>query len=357
MSAARRDGRARGILAVLSVLGAALACIPLFLTPPAYVDLSLRDKVFGTDLTGGRVVITNDLTGQRFATAVDKARGLFLARIGRIDSGQSTFSVLLDGYKRASVRIAAAPLQKLQAAVDLTPAFGRLEILPVDATQDGTAVPATVQQNGRVVARDTPRVITLTLPPGRHRFSASAPGYCNAEREFTVREGEVTREAFPLSPAVRNGELARFVLGWPNDPADLDSHFRRVGTAGRLNSEHLFYRRREAVTPSGVPLATLDVDRRIPRGFETVTVRDSAVGDFEYWVHLFAGQGTLGGSAATVTVYTRGCEMRTFHVPPDCAHTIWSVTTLRNDGSIHFTDQNRCEQGQALEFGGKAPVG
>ena len=356
MSTTTRDKRARVVLILMVLSGAAMACIPLFLIPPAYLDLALRDKVFGAELTGERVMVLNDLTGQTISRNVEKAGSMFLARVGRINSGTGKFSVRLDGYKPAAVKVETAPLQNARAVVDLTPTFGRLEIVPVNAVRVNETVAATVKKANRMLSDEPRRFITIDLPPGTHTLVASATGYCAAEREFVVREGQITREQFPLSPDLQNDEIARFVLGWPSDPADLDSHLRRVGTTGNRNPEHLFFNRKQARTGAGVLFAQLDVDRLQPRGYETVTVRNSAVGDFEYYVHLYSGQGTLGGSGARVQIYTSGCRTRTFSVPPDCDQTIWAVTTLRHRDGVQFIDRNRCETGQILEFGGKVPL-
>lgn len=357
MSTARKEGRARAVLALAIVLGLALASVPFFLTPPAYLDLVLRDNVLGSNLAGQRVVVTDDATGKRITAAVQKIGGAFLARVGRINSGKSAYTARLDGYKPAVAHVQAAALEKLRLPVDLKPIFGRLDIATVDATKLDEPVAATVREGNRALSQAPERVVSVTLPPGRHDFSAQATGFCPTTREFDVREGVVSKVTFPLSPDLKDDELARFVLYWPNEPRDLDSHFRRVGTSGFPNPAHVFFRHKTGSTPSGDVFAHLDVDQLYPGRYETVTVRSAAAGDFEYFVHLYAGFGTLGGSGAAVQVYTRGCDVKTYSVPRDCAQRIWAVTTLHNSsGRLSFTDQQRCEQGDASPLAVKEAI-
>jgi hypothetical protein len=348
MSGTRSAGRARAVLALAILLGLALASIPFFLKPPAYLDLVLRDAVFGSDLSGQHVVVTDDATGKRMTAAVQKIGGASFARIGRINSGKTAYTARLEGYKPGSARVDAAALQKVRVPVDFTPLFGRLEITPVDATKMNEAVPAVVREESKALSPEPQRLVSVSLPPGRHHLSAQASGFCPTARDFDVHEGVVTKVRFPLSPDLKGDEIVRFVLGWSNEPRDLDSHFRRVGTSGFPNPAHVFFRHKEGSTATGDVFARLDVDELHPGGYETVTVRSSAVGEYEYFVHLYAGLGTMGGSGATVQVYTRGCEVKTYPVPRDCAQRIWAVTRLRYEGGrVELADQDRCEPGDS----------
>jgi len=354
MSTPQSQRKARAVLGAAVLLGLGLASIPFFITPPAYLDLILRDPVLGSDLAGQRVVITDDATGKRLNAAVQKIGGAFLARVGRINSGKTAYTARLEGYKPAAAHVQAAALETVRVPVDLKPVFGRLDITPVDATKLDAPVAAVVREDNKVFSETPQRLISVVLPPGRHRFSAQAAGFCPTSHEFDVAEGKVTRVPFPLSPDLRSDEIARFVLNWPNEPRDLDSHFRRLGTSGFPNPAHVFFRHKDAVTESGDVFARLDVDQLYPGRYETVTVRSSAVGDFEYFVHLYEGLGAIGGSGATVQVYTRGCDVRTYAVPSDCAQRIWAVTRLRNAaGRVELTDQQRCETGYASPLAAK----
>lgn len=338
------DRRAVVLVSMLIVIGMGLLAIPWFLTPPAYLDLTLRDPVFDSDLSRQLVTVTDEATGKTMTTAIHRIGGAFVAGIGRINSGRSAYRAQVRGYKTGTVRIDAAALQNVRAPVDLQPTFGRLEITPVNATRRDEAVAATVKEGTRVITPAPQRTVIVDLPPGKHRMSADATGYCPSERELVVREGKITKVVLPLSPDLKDDEIARFVLGWRNEPRDLDSHFRKDDAVGFPHRAHLYWRQKTGSFANGDVFARLDVDELYPGRYETVTVRANTVGAYKYFVHLFSGIGTIKDADAMVQVYTRGCRMRTFTPPPQCTHTIWNVTSLRHQsGDVDLTELGNCE--------------
>lgn len=344
MSTLANDRRAVLLLTALILIGVGLLSIPLFLTPPAYLDLILRDVVFDADLSTAKVVVTDQKSGKTISAAIRKLGNAFVANIGRINSGTSTYTAQVTGYKPGTARVHAPALQHVRAPVELQPTFGRLEVSPVNATRRDEPIAATVRNGSQAVTREPQRTITLDLPAGRHRIAADASGYCRAEREFDVRAGKVTRAVLPLSPDLRDDEVARFVLGWRNEPRDLDSHFRASDAIGFPHRAHLYWAQKTATDRDGTVVARLDVDELYPGRYETVTVRANATGSHRYFVHLFSGIGTIADAEASVQVYTRGCQMRTFTPPSGCRETIWNVLELRHDqGTIDLVDTQTCE--------------
>lgn len=357
MTQRRKDGKARAVLALLVLLGIGLLAIPFFLTPPAALELALRDKVFTSDLQGRTARVTDEASGATLATTVQSTGGAFIARINRIDSGPGSFTVAIDGYELATVSVEAPPLQTVRAAVDLVPDFGRLELTVVNATRNDEPLTAKLKGESASIAPQPTGSFLIDLPPGKHRLTAEATGYCPGDRDFEVAQGKVTRATFPLSPGLAGNEIARLVLDWGDEPRDLDAHFRRLGTSGFPNPAHVFYKHKDGRTSNGDLFAALDVDQEYSRGFETITVYDKAEGDFEYYIHLYAGEGTIGRSGAQVESFTRGCKRRHYSVPPGCDQGIWSITHLRiRQGNVEFIEQNRCEKGVPLNSGGKAPA-
>jgi hypothetical protein len=338
----RTDGRALGILAAMMVAGAGLLTIPLFLTPPAYLSLALRDAAFGSDLTRHRVTVTDSTSGKSMTTAIQKVGNAFVARIGRINSGSGVYTARIDGYKPGTARVQAAALQTVQVPVDLAPTFGRLEISTFNAVRE-EPIAATLKEGSRVVTEEPRRVITLDLPPGRHRFSAAAAGFCSSDREFEVRDGKVTKAVFPLSPDLTGDEIARFVLGWRDEPRDLDTHFWKSDSV-RVPSNTTVYFNQKIGTFAGKTFARLDVDEVYPGAYETLTILDDASGDFRYFVHAYQGSGTIDNAGAMVQLYTAGCQVRTFVPPPDCAYRIWNVANVSNGpGGMQLAEVQRCE--------------
>lgn len=354
MTATRKDGKARLLLVLMVLLGLGLLVIPFFLTPPAFLDLALRDTVFSSDLSGQAIQVTDDASGHTLTATVQKVGGDFLARVGRIDSGEArSFSVAVKGYQSASVTVQAPPLQRAHAAVGLVPNFGRLEVSVVNATRSDEPVPAFLKREGVAVSPQLQSAFAINLSPGKQRLSAEASGFCSEEHEIQVEGGKLTRVKLPLSPDLTGSESARIVLGWGANPRDLDAHLRRFGTSGYPNPEHVFFHHMEG-DAGGSAFARLDVDHQHSEGYETITVYDNA-GEYEYYVARYAGDGTLGTSGAQVTVFTRGCQQRRFSVPTDCSEDVWNVVHIRvDDGKVTLAEQQRCEGSVPLHIGGKA---
>ena len=352
-----KDGVARSALVLLILLGLALLGIPFFLTPPAFLEIAPRDSVFAADLAGKPVRVTEDATGNTLSTTVERADGGLLARVGRITSGPRSFTIEVEGYEPVTAAVEAPPLRTVRAAVDVVPSFGRLEVSVVRATEIGQPVAATLKKGGAALIAEPKSVMIVDLPPGKHRLTAEAGGFCPGERDVQVAARQVTRLTFPLSPDLAANEVARFILDWGENPRDLDAHFRKVGTSGFPNPAHVFYRNKEGFDDSNQRFASLDVDQRRSEGFETVTVYDKARGEYEYYVHRYAGSGTLGGSDATVEAFTRGCQKRLYTAPPGCDQDIWAVAHVSiQPGRVDFARDQKCEQVVPLEAGGKAPL-
>jgi hypothetical protein len=344
MTAARGDRRALILLSAMFVAGIGMLAIPWFLTPPAYLDLALRDSAFDSDLSTKNVIVTDDSTGRTRTASIRKIGGAFVARIGRINSGPSRYTARMTGYQPGTAHFQAAALQKVRVPIDLAPAFGRLEVSTFNAMRAADPVAATLKDDAHVLTQEPQRTVTFDLPPGKHRLSAQAAGFCESQREFEVRAGAITKASFPLSPDLTNDEIARFVLGWHNDPRDLDTHFWKMDARTFPGPATVYFQNKTGILPNGSTFAHLDVDELYPGAYETLTVRSAAVGDYRYFIHVYQGVGTIADADATVQVYTRGCHVQTFVPPPNCAFRIWNVTNLHYDGSrVEFAERQICE--------------
>src|SRR6185295_13501905 len=99
MSADHSERTALLLLSTMVIAGLGILAIPWFLTPPAYLDLVLRDAAFDSDLTTQRVTVTDDSTGHTRIAAIRKIGNTFIARIGRINSGPSRYTARITGYQ------------------------------------------------------------------------------------------------------------------------------------------------------------------------------------------------------------------------------------------------------------------
>lgn len=334
-----QDGKPRLVLALLALIGLGLLSIVFFLTPPASLEVTLRDEVFGTDLAGRTARLLDKASGAELALPVRKLGEQFVAGVARMRSGPVDLELALDGFRPAAVALTLEPLAVARTVVALVPTSGRLEVATVDARDAGAAVPARV-----IVGRAAlPRPAVGLFAPGRHKVRATAEGFCPAERTALVRERQTTRLTLPLSPVLGPEEKARVILNWGEEPRDLDAHLSLTETQAKSLLPYVFFAHREGKLASGEVFAQLDVDHQNSEGYETITVYDRAPGTYQYFVHRFAGSGTLGGSEAEVEVVTRGCERRRFAVPAGCTNRWWYVADLAVEpAGVTVTERGEC---------------
>jgi hypothetical protein len=343
MTAHSSDRRALAFLSTLIVAGIATVAIPWFLTAPAYLDLALRDTAFDSDLSARNVVLTDDGNGTTKSAAIERAGEGFVAHLGRIRSGTGTYTARVTGYRPAVARFDAAATQTVRVPLELTPEFGRIELSTFNAMRGSEPVAAMLRDGSRRLTTEPQRVVTIDLLPGRHLLSAEASGFCASERAFEVQAGQITQATVALSPQLAGDEIARFVFGWHNSPNDLDTHFWK-SDARFPSAQTVYYDQKIGKLPNGQAFASLDVDEVQPGRYETLSVRNSAIGEYRYLVKIYEGDGTIAGSDASVQVYTRGCQVRTFTPPSNCTSPVWNVANLRYDGNrVALLERQRCE--------------
>ena len=105
-----------------------------------------------------------------------------------------------------------------------------------------------------------------------------------------VGEHEVSRIFLNPSGSIVAGQI-RAVLSWGKDPSDLDLHcFSSKG-------EHVYFVRKKDKN------LNLDIDVATGFGPETLTVNVEAGVSYYFYVHHFAGEGSLATSGAKLKVY------------------------------------------------------
>lgn len=336
----RTDSRARGLLLGLFVLGGLGVLLPLLLTPPAFLVLALTDGVFGTPLDGMAAAVTDVATGTTITAQVSAHDGRFLLPVGRVDSGRLDLAVELPGFERASAPVELPPLAVVEAWVTLSPTFGRLQLDLRNARDANRAVPARVTVDSRDAGSGS-ELQTGPLEPGTHVVEARAELYCPSRAEATIAARETTRLVMPLSPRFQPPEVARVLLSWSENPRDLDAHLAPTDDA--IPGPQVFFAHPRGLVPGVGSFGELDVDHQNSEGYETVTLYDRKDGDYEYFVHHYAGNGTLGHSGAVVEILTGDCERQRFEVPASCNQRWWQVATLRVDrGRVLITAKNEC---------------
>lgn len=75
----------------------------------------------------------------------------------------------------------------------------------------------------------------------------------------------------------------------------------------------------------------LDVDDTTSYGPETITLKQTSNGSYYYYIHKYAGNGTLLTSEAKITVYRAGSLVATFNVPTNLEEgDYWNVFAIIN---------------------------
>lgn len=361
----RREETARGrvilLLAILTLFGGAAAAVPFFLTPPAFLELSLTDGIFGSDLEG-RVAQLEDLDrGSTQMIPIRQTAHGFGSDVLRIPSGPTHFELAVPGFSPATLALELADLSAVRRELTLEPTFGRLEVSVFDARTADQPVEAPVRiavAEESVESRNGEPAV-LELDAGRYKVAVEADRYCAGDPQpVSVRARETTRVALRIPPDLTGGERARAMLDWAENPRDLDAHVLVSAPSGSLSSRHVFYAHQEGRIEGsgGGVFASLDVDWLNSEGVETTTVHDTVDGVYQYFVHHYAGSGDLGGSEATVVLLTAGCQRKLYRVPPACREKWWYVADLKVDGGeVNIVDRESCQSNPPFPWdrGGK----
>ena len=327
---------------LLLICGLVPVTAPFYLPEPAVLEIEFKDGTFGSDLTAGAV-----------ALEIATPKGLHRRPLNRLDSeqigswdrliaGPSSLRFDLAGYRPAELEMDLRPLAVNKARIELESTSGRAKVTLADATT-GEPIP---QARLTVPAEhaDLGPEFSLVLPAGRHELKAKAADYCEGEQSIQIETGQELEVRLPLSPHLKPDEGARLVLDWAENPRDLDAHVLLEGSSTPVTKPHVYFGAKRGSTNSEQFFASLDVDHQNSEGFETVTLSSRISGTYRYFVHLYAGEGTLGQSEATVSVSTRGCKKKTYRVPPDCRGQFWSVVDIKIADSVDILERGECSE-------------
>lgn len=116
-------------------------------------------------------------------------------------------------------------------------------------------------------------------------------------------------------------------LRWGASPRDLDSHL--VGPGPNGTSFRVYYARRNLYQPDGTLAVNLAADDTDGFGPELTSIYTRTPGDYQFYVHLYSGDGGLGASQASVTVRDPASGIdTTFTISDEATGRYWSVFTL-----------------------------
>lgn len=106
----------------------------------------------------------------------------------------------------------------------------------------------------------------------------------------------------------------KIVLTWGQNPRDLDSHLIITGTAATHGSSHVYYsdKRQCNSTPF---YYCLDLDDTSSYGPETTMIKLDPNSTYTFYVHNYAGSGSIGSSPAVVALYSHDEKIAEYTAP------------------------------------------
>lgn len=225
----------------------------------------------------------------------------------------------------------------------------------------GTGVPEVkleVYDNWNNTSSDTIKTIytendgsyTLELPLGNYTVKASSPECLDSTINIVVDKTDGISQNITISPFISD-DTFRIVLKWGENPRDLDSHM--IGYLRDRNTFHTYYQNLYS-NDGEITVCKLDHDDTQGNGFETITLTPTTSTPYTYYVHRYAGSGTIAESGAKVEVYQGNSSkaIATFNAPVDQGSgDYWNIFTLENgDISVNNLITNSSPQidGEAL---------
>jgi len=165
------------------------------------------------------------------------------------------------------------------------------------------------------------------LPAGNYTLVACKDAFTSVSMNIAIQGGRTTAQNIALSP-VMSDDVLRVVLVWGEHPRDIDSHL--CGPHSSDDYYHVYYVEKDAYDYraekdlSTLPLVwtdkrglvcNLDIDDTESYGPETVTFVVNYDEPYYYFVHKYAGNGSLSSSEAKVMLYQGNNLIATYSVP------------------------------------------
>ncbi len=171
---------------------------------------------------------------------------------------------------------------------------------------------------------------SVTLPTACYEVAISKEGFVDSQfNVIAAADMENVSQNSMLSPSLGDGQY-RIVLTWNENPRDLDSHL--VGTTSSGGSFHVYYPSSNMEAYDGDTLvANLDIDDTSSYGPETITLTPTTTGTYKYYVHRYAGTGSISTSGAQVKLYKGNTLIGIYNAPTDQGTgNYWTVFEITN---------------------------
>ena len=188
---------------------------------------------------------------------------------------------------------------------------------------DGSVISTETDSNGKYSCDG--------LRSGYYTMEVSKDGFITSYYDVIAAPSNniCMNQNFTISPELPEGQY-RIVLSWGENPRDLDSHITGMRTDG--SKFHVYYSDKNAYDGE-VHVANLDVDDTSGFGPETITLIPTTAETYTYYIHRFAGSGTIATSNAKVEVYKGNALIAVYAAPRNHQGDIWTVFEITNGTS------------------------
>lgn len=175
---------------------------------------------------------------------------------------------------------------------------------------------------------------SIELPLGNYTVVASKDGYLTSTFNIIVQSGTTGNQNGTITPIV-DGDEYLITLTWGENPRDLDSHVE--GTLSSGSSFHVYYPSSNMNQYDGdIKVCSLDYDDTTSYGPEHITLKPTTNDPYYYYIHKYAGSGTVASSGAKITVHKGNQLIATYNVPTNLgSDDYWNVFAIKNGQIIN----------------------
>ena len=171
---------------------------------------------------------------------------------------------------------------------------------------------------------------SVKLPYGNYTVVLEKENFSKSSFNIVVQKGNTKNQDGTITPEI-NGNDYLITLTWDENPRDVDSHME--GYLSNNSKFHVYYSHKTAYE-NGETLCNLDYDDTNSYGPEHITLNAKGTKPYYYYLHKFAGSGSLATSGAKVTIEQSNVLIAEFNVPTNLGSgDYWNIFAIV-DGEI-----------------------
>ena len=168
---------------------------------------------------------------------------------------------------------------------------------------------------------------TAELPLGNYTAIATKSGFLESTFNIVVQEGTTDNQNGTITPIV-SGDDFRITLTWGENPRDLDSHVE--GTLSSGSHFHVYFSHKSQYD-GDIEVCNLDYDDTTSYGPEHITLKTTSDKPYYYYIHRWAGSGTISSSSAKIQIHQGSTLIKEFNVPTSLGSgDYWNVFAIVN---------------------------